>query len=125
MDTTEATTTVTLGGEQVKLRRPDDIVDRMDVWELAAHSMLRARSAALGMAWTGMSRPEANLRAHRHNVSEYGAAVYRELVARGLSKLEIMTAGNIALDLVTDGLVTRDDIEAARGNSKRTEGSAG
>lgn len=117
--------TVKLGGEDVTLERPDDVMLRMEIWELGGASMGRARAAALGICWRGLSRPEASLRQCRYDLGLYAGQVLAELVKRGIPKLQILKAGAVAYGLVVRDLLTADDIEAAKGNSEGEGDSAG
>lgn len=125
MTSEQTTATVTIGGHEVTLARPDDYVVRTEVWELGLRSMTKARGAALGLCWRGLRRPETSPRMAALDIAEYGASVWRELCERGLPKISLLRAGNIAYRLITDGLITGDDLEEAEGNSGPETDSGG
>lgn len=120
----ETTATVELGAQQVTLQRPEDLLERMEIWEVAATSRMRGRGAALGRCWTGLRRPRARLEEHAGDMSAYGAAVIRELLEQGVPRIQLLHAGNAALGLCVRGLFTVEDLERATGNSDGEEASA-
>lgn len=117
----ETTATVRIGEREVTLHRPTDMLTRMEIWEAAVTSQMRGRGAAIGMCWTDLHRPKAR---YGGNMSEYGAAVMRELLEQGVPRVQLLHAGNVALNLCVDGLFTVDDLERAAGNSNGEEESA-
>ena len=107
------TMTIQLGGEEVTLAIPASYALRCDMWMLSAENRQRGLAGALGAAWKMPHRPKVSYAQCRYNPALYGGAVLDELIARGLSLTDIMSAGSKALALISVGLVTEEEVKAA------------
>lgn len=121
--------TVTIAGEEVKLGVPSSIAARYDLLACGGSNLLRAQCAALGMAWAAggsPGAPKARYASCDYNAAVYGGAVLEELHKRGLNVVrEVIPAAREALALLTEDLITADEVDAAEGNSEPEAISAG
>jgi hypothetical protein len=113
----------TMAGVEVVFRAPlsDCVVN--DVLEVAAKSKQRAAGAALGVCWRGKRRPKARLEPD-YSMARYGGAVWDELRGRGLSRVEVMTAGAEVYVMLSelDRVPSESEVKEAEGNSEGKEG---
>jgi hypothetical protein len=85
-------------------------------------------AAALGLCWAGAKGKEGAPEYH-HRLLDYGADVLDWLLAAGAAKgdeyfateMEIVIAGNAAVNLIIKSVLTAEDLEQARGNSSPAE----
>jgi hypothetical protein len=129
-----------VAGQTVHLELPARMAVRVSINSAARdgsvirhqHSAVLIVAGALLLCWpTGYAKAsEAGLR-YRHDLLEFGADAIDFLFARGeeagqsyeQTRREIIAAGNAAVELVSDSLITAEDLEEARGNSKGPEES--
>lgn len=129
-----------VAGQTVHLELPARMAVRVSINSAARdgsvirhqHSAILIVAGALLLCWpTGLAKAgEAGLR-YRHDLLEFGADAidffFEQGAARGESpeqtRREIIRAGNAALELVQNSLVTAEDLEEAKGNSRAPEGS--
>lgn len=113
---TDATTTVTIGGQEVELETPSSQAEVWAVIEEGARKPTFAVAAALGICWPrtsrwpGQARPEM-LRC-RFDGLVYGARVIDSLRAAGIPMPEIIAAGARAFELVTPLAISEEDVAA-------------
>ena len=113
--TQTAPTVAKLGDLTVPLRIPESIASRFDVLTAGGANLNRAACAALAMAWTGPGRPKTR---KSHDVLDYGGRVMDELTGRGLKPVQVLVAGVVAFNLITNGLITEDEVDEEEGNSE-------
>jgi hypothetical protein len=120
-------TNVTVGGREVTLALPGSMAIRYDIVGAGSSNAQRALWAALGVCWTAgtsAGAPSARLSRHQYDPMAYGGAVFDELVSRGATPSQLLTAGRVAYDLLSANLVDESEVEEALGNSgASTEGS--
>jgi hypothetical protein len=106
---------VTLGGREHTLTLPSSYAVRWEVAALAHVSVIRARSAALALTIPGGERGYKMPALSRcgFSVAVYGGEAFDALTAAGIALDDILAQGEIALDYLTDGLVTAKDVDAA------------
>lgn len=136
----EADEPLKVAGQTVHLALPERMAVRVSINSAARdgsvirhqHSAVLIVAGALLLCWpTGLAKAqEAGLR-YRHDLLEFGADAIDFLYERGAeagqpyeqTRREIIAAGNAAVELVHASLVTAEDLEEAKGNSKAPEGS--
>jgi hypothetical protein len=115
---------VTIAGEEVRLARPASLAVCYEVAVLYGENRPRSLAAALGICWAaGGSRgaPRARFTA---DTAAYGAAVFDELVGRGLHPQDIFAAGVRAHELIATALPSPRSVDAVEGFSEgRAEAS--
>lgn len=113
---------VTVGGVEVELAPHPSYTLRVEILHLASENRVRARAAALGACWrTVKGRPAADYRQCGYSPALFGEAVLNELHERGVDLTEIMQAGEYAIGLLLDGLVSEREVSAEEGNSEGEE----
>lgn len=117
-----------VGGQTVELELPRRLVVRHDLAVSAAthtgreQTARRVVAAALFLCWPGVSKKQGAPK-YTGDVLEYGGEVLDFLLAHKATMDEIIVAGNTALQLVLDSLVTEEGLAKARGNSGEGSGS--
>lgn len=125
---TNGHTTITLGGEEVRLRAVTSHALVLDLIACAESNRRRAMVAALGLAWMGAGTPGATdpirrytLKACGFDVLEYGGLVYDELLSRGHTMQSVFAAASEAWDhclaLLIDSAEVEDFSSAQEGAS--------
>ena len=107
--------TVTLLGRSHDLvQHPSEAV-RWEVTILATISVIRGRAAALAATIPGCEKRFGIPALTRcgYAVPVWGEAAFNALRKAGVRLDDIMAQGEIALDFLTDGLVTEADVQAA------------
>ena len=107
---------INLLGQAVTLVVPPSYAVRWECAALVHVSMLRARSAALGLTLPQPMQKRLKLPtlvACGYSLAVYGGAVFDALAAAGVKMDDVLAVGAVALDVVTDGLVTEADVRAA------------
>lgn len=114
----------------IRLQRPRHYSRAIQVQRLAADAdePVLACAAALGLAWqagTSDRKPRADW-VKLKGGWRYGEAIVDELIGRGWSILEVVTAGNEALPIVVGmiaDMLGEDEVKEAEAFSKAGEGS--
>jgi len=104
---------VQIGKRTVRLEPPGNYAFRVDVMGLLRHSPIRAQAAALGMCWRGAGRPRVQYLDHRYNAAVYAGALIREWGAAGMPFGDWAKAGNVALAMCIQGMLTEAQVQAA------------
>lgn len=115
---------VKLGERTVKLRAPASYALRVEITSAAATNAQRAFCAALAACWSeeSLGRPTVRYAACGYNPLDFGGRVLDELAGRGIPTREILAAGARAWDLLSDGVLTHDEVTEAEGNSGAPSG---
>ncbi len=114
---------VKLGDQELTLSPPASPTVQQEIINLTLASQPRAVGAALGVCWgANKNRPEVNLQLCGYDVGRFGGRVFDELVGReGVTRGEVMRAGQAAIDLIVSDYVGREEVEAELGNSEGEE----
>lgn len=116
---------VTVGGQKVKLKAPDDPMICREIALAYTKSEDRGACAALGACWASKGRPRARYKTD-YNPLRYGGDVYNELVKRGVHPRDIAFAGLMAVHHCADaaeGVITKEEVDAAVGFTDAEAGS--
>lgn len=119
--------TYDFGGDvgEVKLSAPVGLAIRWDLIQAAAENELRARAAALGMCWRG-KRLSASYQSSKFSALRYGGAVLEELAERGVSVVDISTAGEACLyAMISDLPPAESEVAETAGFTGVEAGSTG
>jgi hypothetical protein len=114
-----------LAGEPIELVVPRNLAQRwgvMTAWQNAGSNvqMLQLVGAgALGLCWPRF-RVKKDTPQYKHDLLEYGEQVLDRLLQAGAPMKLIQQYSVEALKLCTDGLVSKEDIEAAESFSEPT-----
>lgn len=130
-----------VAGQTVVLELPARMAHRIAIGSAARdpgvvryqHSAVPFVAAALLLCWpTGMAKAQAEGVRYRHDLLDFGADAIDFFFAQGAAKgqtveqtrREVIAAGNAALEKVQASLITSEDLEEARGNSRPTPDSS-
>ncbi len=106
-----------LGEHEIQLHPPPSMASRWEIFLLGPKNPWRAFGAALAACWKGPGRPAATLERSGWSVAAWGGAVVDELVARGIEPAQVNAVGAVAFGLLSEGLITEDQVQAAGNGS--------
>lgn len=117
--------TVTLWGEPIKLRPPNDYAIKLEVVGAWQRHYLRGPAACLAVCLPYLRRPQVDHGEHGHDPLVYGGVYLHKLIESGLTAPQIIDAGKVAYRLLNRGLVRAFEVKEAEGNSSPPEDSPG
>lgn len=100
---------------QVRLAVPPSFSIRHEMMAAAADHPVRAAAAALAACWQGNGRPKVSYASCKYDPLRFGGAVIDELVGRGATMVQVMTAGMAALQLLAPTVVTDREVKEREG----------
>lgn len=106
-----------LGEHEIQLHPPPSMASRWEIFLLGPTNPWRAFGAALAACWKGPGRPTATLARSGWSVAAWGGAVVDELVARGIEPAKVNAVGAVAFGLLSEGLITEEQVQAAENGS--------
>ena len=111
--------TLTIKGKPLdpQLKAPTSLAACYDVAAALSKNANRSLCAAIGICWGHKQAPKATLSGHKFDVLAYGGAIMDELLGLGASMEEISEVGGLAITLVSDQIVGKDEMKETEGNS--------
>lgn len=116
--------TVEVGDHTVRLGLPRSYAMRFEIRVAANDNALRAAAAALGACWLAGGSPNAPRLKYSYQPLKFGGDVLDDLVGRGVSELDIIRAGQVALAHLAQHDLTEDEVSGAEGNSEAGTGGS-